>query len=338
MKFIGFVQKGKNPKETSVKIHLLKQRLNKFGRMIITTSQVVSFAWKLKGDLYHFHDPELLPWAVLLSWRNKKIIYDVHESVPADILNKQYLNPAFRKFLSLAVGFLEMFASKRMSAIVCATSYISYRFLAKSKNVIVINNYPRVEELSATTVLNTPKENAVLYVGDITYARGILQIMDAVALMPDVRLELAGNFSDKNIEAEIRNHAAWPQTNYHGFIDQKKYSQLLSTCKIGFVLFLPEPNHINAQPNKLFEYMSAGLPVIASHFPLWKEIIETPNTGICVDPLNKIAVMDAMKTVLSDENLASTMSSNGVKAIRNHYNWKNEEQKLLKLYENLLSN
>ena len=102
------------------------------------------------------------------------------------------------------------------------------------------------------------------------------------------------------------------------------------------VILAPVANHIDAQPNKMFEYMSAGIPVIASDFPLWREIIEGSDCGLCVNPGDPAAIAGAIDTLVADRPLAERMGRNGKRAVVNVYNWGQEEPKLISLYEELL--
>lgn len=104
----------------------------------------------------------------------------------------------------------------------------------------------------------------------------------------------------------------------------------------GLVCFQPAPNQINAMPRKMFEYMAASLPVIASNFSLWKEIIEGNKCGICVDPLNPKEIAKAIDYLIEHPQDARRMGENGRKAILEKYNWENESVKLLNLYDKLV--
>ena len=110
-------------------------------------------------------------------------------------------------------------------------------------------------------------------------------------------------------------------------------ASLLARSIAGLVLFHPEPNHVNAQPNKLFEYMSAGLPVIASDFPLWRAIVREHDCGLCVDPRDPQAIAEAMRTLAADPEGARRMGMNGRRAVLATFNWQQEETRLLELYE-----
>jgi glycosyltransferase involved in cell wall biosynthesis len=104
---------------------------------------------------------------------------------------------------------------------------------------------------------------------------------------------------------------------------------------MGLVLLHPEPRFIVSLPIKMFEYMSAGVPVIASNFPIWQEIVENNNCGICVDPLNVNEIADAMKWILENPEEAAQMGRNGRHAVETIYNWEAESKKLVEVYQKL---
>ncbi|MBN4051292.1 glycosyltransferase, partial [bacterium AH-315-M05] len=130
----------------------------------------------------------------------------------------------------------------------------------------------------------------------------------------------------------------WENVNDLGVLDREKVIETMKRAIVGIVVFLPLPNHVHAQPNKLFEYMSSGLPVIASNFPLWKEIVEKNNCGICVDPLNPQEIAKAISFLMDNHQTAKKMGENGIKRVKEEYNWDIEGKKLIDVYEKLLKN
>ncbi len=308
---------------------------NRKERMLQTTRQVYKRALECNADIYHFHDPELIPIGLRLKSKGKKIIYDVHEDVPRQILSKQWIPAPLRKTISWMVERIENYAAKRFDYIVTATPYIRDRFLKINRNSVDVNNFPLLSELHISNTDWDSKEKLVCYVGGIGRVRGIQEMVQAIGLTPYSML-LAGYF-ESSAEREIAlQKDGWRQVMELGHINRTEVKEVLSRSMAGLVLFHPEPNHINAQPNKMFEYMSAGIPVIASHFPLWKEIIEGNNCGICVNTLNVNEIANAINWIIDNPGQAKQMGENGRKAVEEKYNWEQEGIKLLRIYEELL--
>ena len=100
--------------------------------------------------------------------------------------------------------------------------------------------------------------------------------------------------------------------------------------------YLPTPPHVHALPTKLFEYMGAGLPIIASDFPLWREIIQDQNCGMLVDPTNVTAIAAAIDWMYQHPEEARLMGENGRRAIQSKLNWEAEAKTLHKVYDALV--
>lgn len=305
-------------------------------RMIKGTQRVMERGLMLDADLYHIHDPELLPAALALKRRGKRVIFDAHEDLPKQLLSKPYLHPMLRRPISAIMGTFESFACSRLDHIVGATPAITDKFAAKGLPASNINNFPMLGEL-ASDVGETKKAREVCYIGGIAAIRGIKEVVAAMSLsVSGARLNLGGDFSESRIKAQVRQHAGWAKVNELGFLSRPQAKEVMGRSMAGLVTFLPEPNHIEAQPNKIFEYMSAGLPVIGSNFPLWREIIEGNECGICVEPLDPAAIAAAIDWLVENPLRARQMGDNGRKAVQERHNWDLEERKLLALYEELL--
>jgi glycosyltransferase involved in cell wall biosynthesis len=308
----------------------------RLSRMSKTVKHVFAAALKLNADIYHFHDPELIPIGLKLKKLGKKVIFDAHEDLPKQILSKPYLNKPAKVVLSKAFILYERWACPKFDAIVCATPFIRDKFLKINPNTVDINNFPLLDELANTSDWSD-KLNEVAYVGDISKIRGIQEIVLAMNDTNGVRLNLAGKFADQLLKNKVKNQQAWTKVNELGFLNRQQVNEVLAKSKAGLVTFLPAPNHIDAQPNKMFEYMSAGLPIVTSNFPLWREIVEGNQCGLCVNPLNSKEIGGAIKYIIEHPREAEEMGMNGRKAVEEKYNWKIEERKLLNIYKEISS-
>jgi glycosyltransferase involved in cell wall biosynthesis len=292
-------------------------------------------AKNVNPNIYHFHDPELLPFGLLLSWTGKHVIYDAHEDLPRQILSKYWIPLPLRKVVSVVAERVENFIARRVSGVVAATPHIAARFSLLNSRTVDINNYPLPDEL-APPITPTVKKAQVCYVGGISRIRGIRQLVEALQYAPEIKLVLCGRFSEPDLRAELEALPGWSRVDYLGQVDRGELQQIMAESLAGIVTFLPLPNHTDAQPNKMFEYMSAGLPVIASNFPLWREIVDGARAGLCVDPESPTAIAAAIMKLRGDADLAEQFGVNARTAVLTRFNWPVEAQKLIKFYEELL--
>lgn len=301
-------------------------------RIFTTTRRVRDRALSLDADLYQLHDPELLPVGLALKRRGKTVIFDSHEDVPRQLLSKPYLGRISGRALSLAFSLMERYACARFDGIIAATPFIRDKFLKFKPDTVDVNNFPLVGELEGATPWAS-KRQEVCYVGGIGEIRGIRELVAAGRhLHSAARINLVGTFSEPAIEAAVRADPGWKRINDLGFQDRKGVRAVLERSLAGIVTFHRLPNHVDSHPTKMFEYMSAGIPVIASDFPLWRDIVEGNGCGLCVDPADPQAIARAIDHLLARPQLARSMGENGRRAVLNKYNWTVQARKLTDFY------
>jgi glycosyltransferase involved in cell wall biosynthesis len=292
-------------------------------------------ALELNSDIYHFHDPEFLWFGYRLIKKGKKVIYDVHEDVPRQILGKSWIPTIFRRPFSLIFEQFENLLASKFTGIITVTDLITNRFQQINKKVIAVKNFPIVEMLPDPVSWNHKKEQ-ICYIGDITRVRGIIEMVKSLDGL-NVHLALGGKFSQTGLKEEAMFLDGWKNVIEYGFVNREQAKQILSESKIGLILLHPLVNYVDALPVKLFEFMAAGIPVVVSGLRLQKQIVEQCECGIVVNPFNTEEVQNAVRYLLQNPEIAQQMGLNGRKAVLNEFNWDNEERKLLKFYAELLS-
>jgi len=338
---VGPVPHSEDMVSDHVYIKSIHQETARLARMTRTVWRVYREARKQQADVYHFHDPELIPAGLLLRAAGKEVIYDIHEDVPKDILSKNYLPAWSRWAIAWLMERVESAATRHFSGLVTVTPSIASRFQAMGRRTVIVHNYPYETEIVS------PQEEcpwaqrhaAVAYIGLINIERGIREMVEAMDLLPDslrATLELAGRPGPESLcSGELTRLPGWRRVRFHGLLDQSDTFRLLRKVRAGLVLFHPEPNHVEAMPQKLFEYMGAAIPVIASDFPLWRRFLGDTRCGILVDPRDPRAIARAIESVLTHPKEAEEMGRRGQRAVVERYNWDIEAKKLVEFYAGL---
>jgi glycosyltransferase involved in cell wall biosynthesis len=284
-----------------------------------------------RGDWIYFHDGIFLPFALILACSGRRIIYDVHEDFPRQILNNRF--PKWFKILwSALISLMEACSGYFFKGFVAATPCIAKRF--PSNKTITVSNFPLLEEFGENYISQRDNDDACygVYIGMLSEVRGLFEMIQAMGKINhkrDATLRLAGRFSPPSLESQIQEVDGWDNVEYLGWIDRRGVVEQLREARFGLVVLHPVVNYIDAYPVKLFEYMAAGVPVIASDFPLWREIVEKAGCGLMVDPLDHCSIADAIQCLCEDQNAARTMGLKGQEAVRAKYNWENEGEKLV---------
>ena len=313
------------------------ESIGRLRRILNAPSRVYRKAIELNADLYQLHDPELIPIGLKLKRLGKRVVFDSHEDVPKQILSKPYLNKPLRHAAASFLSSYESWACRRLDGIIAATPYIRDKFLKINRRTIDINNYPLIGELDSHISWSS-KPHEVCYVGGISKIRGILEITMAMELAKSgVRLNLCGAFDRTNVEEEVKKLRGWSRVNEYGFVDRGGVREVLQRSVAGLVTLHPMINFLDALPIKMFEYMSAGIPVVASDFPLWRKIIGEADCGLLVDPLKPDEIAKAVDHLITHRDDAQRLGANGRRAVEEHFNWQIEERKLMRFYERILN-
>lgn len=313
-------------------------RLSRLRRMTVGGWRMFRALIEAKPAVAHFHDPELLPWAVLLKAFGIKIVYDVHEDMPQQVKHNPGLPRWAQRLLPPFVAMAEWAAGKIFDGFVVPTQTIADRF--PPHKTVLVRNFPILEELhspNAAPMGQRPLHFA--YVGYISEVRNIFGMMTAASHLHrrDVKLRLVGSFAITETEQQAQSMPEWSTSVvFEGWASRERVGEILGDVRAGLVVLKPVEHEMLTLPIKLFEYMAAGLPVIASDFPLWRSIVDGAQCGILVDPLDSEAIARAMQWILDHPEQAAEMGRRGRLAVERDYNWQPEADRLIDFYSHKL--
>jgi glycosyltransferase involved in cell wall biosynthesis len=307
-------------------------------RIFTSSPRMLWAAAKLRADVYHFHDPELIPVGLVLKLLGRRVIYDAHEDVPKSLLERSYLPRWVRRPLALMVGLAEKAASRAFDLVVVAGEGIQESFRGHARTLL-IRNYPIEDEFRNGARSRSGSDGFnVIYTGALTPIRGAVEMVEAIGMVAEryrPRLIICGKYHPTALAARVRQMAGFSRVDFRGQVDYEAMPEVLARADVGLVCFLDAPNHVNSGPTKLFEYMAAGLPVIASDFPTWREIVEGNECGLCVDPTDPAAIAAAIEHLAEHPERRAEMGANGRRAVLARYNWQAEGRRLIEAYARL---
>ncbi|WP_207485293.1 glycosyltransferase family 4 protein [Arenibaculum pallidiluteum] len=315
----------------------VRRRSGRLARMAGTTAEVVLAGLRRGGVVYHFHDPELIPWGVLLRLLGKRVVYDVHEDLPLDILTKDWIPPILRRLVSHAAAGAEWTAGRLLSGVVAATPTIGRRF--PPGRTVLVQNYPPAPAAAGVSGIPYRERQGIAYAGGLTQDRCIVEIVGAMGRLdgfPEARLLLAGSADPPSLLDALAAMPGWARADYRGHQDRPGIERLYGESRLGLALYRPQRNYMESQPLKIFEYMAAGIPVLAADFPAFRDLVERNGCGLCVPPRDETAIAAAIGWLLGHPEEAEEMGRRGRSLVEGSLNWESQERELVRLYERLL--
>ena len=313
----------------------------RFRRTLRLLPEVYRRARAVQADVYHFHDPHLIPVGLALKRVGAAVVYDAHEDSPKQAVSVHSRWPLKGHARRETWRVLEWRAGQRFDAFVAASPTIACRF--PPARTVLVRNFALLEEFPALSfdgaaVPHREREARVVYAGGMATVRSIHEMVDMIGLMPSdfqAQLVLLGEIRRPELEAELRAKPSWAKVDYLGFRPRGEMIDELAKARIGLVLHQPLPNHFEAMPNKLWEYMAAGLPIVASDFPLWRDLFARIGCGLLVDPVDPRSIAGAVEYLLRHPDEAEAMGRRGRGAVEREFNWGSEGERLLELYDHL---
>ena len=323
-----------------VRIHGLPVPPNRLARMFLWPWKALRVALAQRPALLHFHDPELLPVAWLLRRTGRRVVYDVHENVAADIGTKPYLPRWLRPLVAGGYRLLEASLAAGMPT-VQVLDRVARRYREPK---VVVRNLPLAGPRPPLPKPPPGRPARLVYVGTVSSDRGALAL---VALAAELRrrgaeavVRIVGPVHERGLAEALRRRIAEDDLAAHVALDgpvrYDRVRSVLGEADLGLCLLEPTPNYANALPAKILDYMAAGLPVVASDLPAWRQYVFDTGAGVMVDPGDVPAIAGAVQDLLSDPGRLREMSERGRAAVESTYCWERERPALLGFYRRVL--
>ncbi len=347
-----FLTKGKSEKYNGNKICGVKiytyesitTRIKGFrlpGRIIrlIDSINAAGIALKFDAKIYHIHEVELWLIAIILKRKNRKVVFDQHEDSTGQAFQaalEKYHKRWFAKIMRGIVWFQECNMVRNSDVVITASEMIAEKIsnYGIKRNIVVLHNYADKNATSCDMSDYMERSRIICYAGGLYERRGIGEVIDAMSLVDGI-FEFAGDLNN-NLKDKYCKLDGWNRCKYLGKIERKSVNELYGRSRVGIINNYDLPYHRNSNPNKLFEYMAAGLPIICTSIPEWAKIVEDSKCGLVVNALNPKEIAHAINYLLDNPTEAMKMGENGYKRFVEKYNWEAEKEGLINMYKTFL--
>ncbi len=333
-------QHDRDERRDGIDILAVPRYRNRLERVTLTAARVAWRALRSRAAIYHFHDPELIPWGLLLRLLGKRVIYDVHEDFSQAAGVRSWLPAWLRSPLAATIRLVDRLA-ERAFVIVIAERYYARTF----PNAVEVLNYANLEDYGRIIgIERAPRRQdriRLLYTGSVTNSRGAAHHIRLLDHLPETaELHLVGQCNGAEL-AELEDRAARdPRLVLAVSRSWVPYARIVDTYAgewtAGLAIFPDTPHYREKELTKFFEYMAAGLPIICSDFPTWRAIVADYEIGVCVDPEDPAATAAAIRWLAERPEEAAAMGDRGRRLVVERFNWSSQARNLVALYRRLL--
>ena len=325
-----------------VKIVGIQPRKN-FRRRIFSSSEALIKAYNTDADIYHFHDPDLLPWMLMLKLTGKRIVYDIHENYVVRFFQWNMPKP-LRGILANLFSYFENAVIRRIDGVVATSISMADIYKNAPKNKVIVRNMHDIERLKKVDT-NVEKDTfPVIYTsGTNGPNRNCKQMIDALPLIldkiPNVIMRVAGNFPSgymsflKQYAAELGVEKHYELLGYKPYFE---HFQRTLKVHIGCVFLKNDFNCINTTSNRLFEYMYCGLPILAENLPEPRRVIEDTGCGLLVDSTSPESIAEGALYLLNNPEEMAEMGRRGREAVLTKYNFNMDLKGLIRFYKEII--
>lgn len=293
-------------------------------------------------QLVHFHDIDLLPWMALLSFV-KPVVYDVHENYPEEMLVRDWIPKPLRRILRFTVYWGQFILGMKIRNIVLVAPSNEHGFTNRYFRKTYFRNFATLDLLEGVAPDYLSRPSAVIFTGSQYVNNGTLLYLDIAEccknVLPNVPFYMTDRFGHQAFRQQVLDSIKERKLDNVEFLPNVKphhLMQMMNRATIAVSPSLRVPQQIKGFHTKLYEYMAASLPVVASDLPHEVQLIGGNSSGILAQPENPKSFADAIIALVNDREHAFNLGQKGQNAFREKYSWESELPQLLAFYNGIL--
>ena len=321
------------------------QKRNGIKRRIFSSFEAYKRVSRIQADIFHFHDPDLIPWMILLTLSGRKIIYDIHENYEARVYKLPFPGRV-NNLLAKVYRRLENFIINRFSGAVVVTGSMKELLSKVKKPVIVIDNLVSVNRLKNEEIEFKKNPFYTIYTsGNNTPARNCMNLIEALPFIvkdfTNVKAQFVGRYHPENYKVQLKKRAEELDVSEYieldGMLPWVENFKRTAKAHIGCVFYEDNPNNRVTLPNRLYEYMYCGVAVLGEDFPEVRRVVNDSECGLLVDSSSPKDIADKVLYLFNNPDEMIEMGHRGREAIMTKYNYETALESLQDFYSDILN-
>lgn len=294
----------------------------------------IFIALKKVNSILHFHEPILLPLAIILRIFGNTVVFDMHENLHLQIITKNWKLPKFLKLIiSRIYRIIEDTLLKFLNGITVPQPIMVDMYKKQNSNIISISNFfIDIDNIAYDDLIKGKDFKNLIYSGTVSNERGFNNMINLIQKMPnEYKLHIAGELNydlNRRIPKNLKNNII-----LHGFLNLEDLRELYKKCGIGLIMFNNIGQYYMSYSLKLFEYMHFGMFIIMPNFGEWNKFNNIYNVGINIDTKDFNSTARKIKNL--DLNYLKSISSKNYSDVRKYFIWENEVTKLIDFYKRI---
>lgn len=317
-----------------VKIHAVPKPTHRRERIRETTRRVFEIGRQLDGDLYVFHDPELMFKAKRLANSGKPVVYDIHEDYAGQMQAKHWIPRWSRRLVAKLYRMSERRCLPGYAGLFVASPRIGRLYETMGVPVTVLENFPRLETdgLDAELGLDRYERCVLVDFGGIstrTYAPAVVRALGMLPEDSKWRLILGGRVVRPDLHTKMQADPGWSRVEFVGQVARAEMADHLSRGSLAVIMFSPEPNNRDIRSNRLYESLAIGMPVVVTDMPEWRAFVEAGDCGVALDGDAPEQIAGMLSTLEAEPGRMHTMAQAGRRIVAERCNWDAEARRLV---------
>ncbi len=323
-------------------VNIISCKVEQTGRKgrLAAAFRALKIAMRIKADIFHFHDPDLMPFMIVLKLSGRKVVMDIHENYASRFYE---WNVPLKGFLAKSFSSFENRCARIIDGISVESDKYSITSVKPPNRTVITRNVPDIKQLGDIEC-GKNKRYTIITAGYHSPPRHVMETIEAIPAVKrkynEVLFQFIGKFDEVEFENAVKQRVKELGVEENIEImpmgDVRDTHHRMLQGHVALLLLAPLKNYINSEPNRLFAAMYAKMAIVCENFPGPGDIIKETDSGILINSTKIEEISNGILELLDDPERMARMGDSGLNAIETKYNNGHNTDAQIKMYQDIL--